>query len=116
MTILNKTYYLLLILCAFILTSCQLGEQHYVDFTDISSANGMFRVVSQRNTDMQQLVEDPNQLAMWGLDVAHDIPGDLSPAQRASSVTMNDVVQSLLDVSNMSTAIELSGTIVPGRC
>ena len=109
MTIHNKTYYLLLILCAFILTSCQLGEQHYVDFTDISSANGMFRVVSQRNTDMQQLVEDPNQLAMWGLDVAHDIPGDLSPAQRASSVTMNNVVQNLLDVSNMTTAIELSG-------
>ena len=109
MTIHNKTYYLLLILCAFILTSCQLGELHYVDFTDISSANEMFRVVSQRNTDMQQLVEDPNQLAMWGLDVAPDIPGDLSPAQRASSVTMNNVVQNLLDVSNMTTAIELSG-------
>ena len=109
MTTQNKTYYLLLIFCAFLLTSCQLGEQHYVDFTDISSAKGMFRVVSQRNTDMQQLVEDPNQLAMWGLDAAHDIPGDLPPAQRASSVTMNHIVQNLLDFSKMTTAIELSG-------
>ncbi len=109
MTMLVKLYNHLLIVLLLLLTSCQLGEWHYVDFADVSSANGMFRVVSQRNTDMQRLVEDPNQLAIWGLNVAPESSDELPHAQRASSLTMNMVAHNLLDFSKMKTAIELSG-------
>ena len=112
MTIQSKILYQLTA-CFLLLTSCQVGEWHYVDFTDIPSNPGMFRVVSQRNTDMQQLTSDPNQLALWGFNVLDDTTRNSQPnihnPQRASSVTMNHVVQNLLDFSNMTTAIELSG-------
>lgn len=112
MTIQSKILYQL---TAFflLLTSCQVGEWHYVDFTDIPSNPGMFRVVSQRNTDMQQLTSDPNQLALWGFNVLDDTTRIAQPnihnPKRASSVAMNHVVQNLLDFGNMTTAIELSG-------
>mgnify|MGYP003431816488 FL=1 len=66
MKIQSKILYWFIVLCCN-LTACQLGDWHYVDFTDIPSSEGMFRVLSQRNTDMQKLAEDPNQLALWGI-------------------------------------------------
>lgn len=112
MTIQSKILYQLTA-CFLLLTSCQVGEWHYVDFTDIPSNPGMFRVVSQRNTDMQQLTSDPNQLALWGFNVLDDTTRIAQPnihnPKRASSVAMNHVVQNLLDFGNMTTAIELSG-------
>lgn len=99
-------------LVAILLTACQSGEWHYVDFTDPSLVNkGMFRVVSQKTTDMQQLAADPNQLALWGLDSLPiaDKPSFIASPQRATSTTVNNVAQQLLDFSKMTTAIELSG-------
>lgn len=101
-----------------LLTGCNFGEWHYVDFTDIGAASeGMFRVTSQKLTDMQQLVQDPNQLAAWGFTLddttlnaeytSHD--STIQPPHRASSVTVNAIAQQLLDFSKMRTAIELSG-------
>ena len=83
-----------------------------MDFTDIPSSEGMFRVLSQRNTDMQKLAEDPNQLALWGIysnEDTTDNSNSFSSPRRASSVTMNHIAQNLLDFSKMTTAIELSG-------
>lgn len=100
-----KKYYIL-ILSLISMTACQLGEWHYVDFMDTSA--GSFRVTQQKTTDMQQLVKDPDQLAMWGIS-ADTAQHALPPAQRASSVTMTNVIQQLLDFSKMTTAIELSG-------
>ena len=106
-----KILYWLIALCCN-LTACQLGDWHYVDFTDIPSSEGMFRVLSQRNTDMQKLAEDPNQLALWGIysnEDTTDNSNSFSSPRRASSVTMNHIAQNLLDFSKMTTAIELSG-------
>ncbi len=96
-----------------LLTGCQLGEWHYVDFTDTSLVkDGMFRVVSQKTTDMQQLVNNPDQLLMWGFSAMGDTavcPSGMTQPQRATSTTVNNVAQQLLDFSKMNTAIELSG-------
>ena len=93
-----------------LLTACHTGERHYVDFTDISSTTqGMFRVTRQQTTDMQSLTKDPNQLALWGLQQYNDTTSQLPRAQRASSTTINNVAQQLLDFSKMNTAIQLSG-------
>ena len=94
------------------LASCQFGDWHYVDFTDISTVQpGMFRVVKQQTTDMQKLVVDPQQLALWGMDTTnHTILNSAVPGpQRASSTTINNVAQQLLDLGHMTSAIELSG-------
>lgn len=94
------------------LVSCQFGDWHYVDFTDIDSTKpGMFRVIEQKTTDLQQLVSDPHQLALWGIDTVklQDEENKISPSKRASSVTINHVVQQLLNFGTMLSAIELSG-------
>lgn len=97
---------ILFILLIGLLTACQTGEWHYVDFADIESA-GMFRVINQRNTDLQQLVNNPNQLALWGVNQSDS--STMAPAQRASSTTLSNVAQQLFDFSKMTRAIELSG-------
>ena len=108
----KKVIYILLGI-VLLLASCQHGEWHFVDFTDPALAQkGMFRVVAQKTTNLQQLVQDPNQLALWGLnaiDTCSTAPEHLPQAQRATSTTVNNVAQQLLDVRNMTTAIELSG-------
>ena len=95
-----------------LLTGCQMGEWHFVDFTDTSLVkDGMFRVITQKTTDMQQLVQEPNQLAAWGILTSSDSVANspIHGPQRATSTTVNNVVQQLLDFSKMTTAIELSG-------
>ena len=95
-----------------LLTGCQMGEWHFVDFTDTSLVkDGMFRVITQKTTDMQQLVQEPNQLAAWGILTNSDSVANspIHGPQRATSTTVNNVVQQLLDFSKMTTAIELSG-------
>lgn len=95
-----------------LLTGCQMGEWHFVDFTDTSLVkDGMFRVITQKTTDMQQLVQEPNQLAAWGILTNSDSVANSSihGPRRATSTTVNNVVQQLLDFSKMTTAIELSG-------
>ena len=72
----------------------------------------MFRVITQRTTDLQQLVLDSTQLALWRLNNTQEVDNTVSyvqGAQRASSTTVNNVAQQLLDFSKMTTAIELSG-------
>ena len=93
-----------------LLTACQTGELHYVDFTNIpTTGQEMFRVTRQQTTNMQTLTQDPNQLALWGLQQHKDTISQLRGPQRASSTTINNVVQQLFDFSKMNTAIQLSG-------
>lgn len=104
----TKNYILFILFVVF--SSCQMGEWHYVDFTNISSTQtGMFRVIKQQITDLQQLTRDPNQLALWGISTPSDTISDIRQPQRASSITINHAVQQLLDFASISTAIELSG-------
>ncbi len=95
-----------------LLTACSFGEWHYVDFTEIENTTpGMFRVVKQSTTDLQTLVQDPNQLALWGIDAQKDsmLSPDVRVPQRATSTTVNHIAQQMLDLSKVRTAIELSG-------
>ena len=76
------------------LTACHLGEWHYVDFANIEA--GGFQVTKQQTTDLQKLANDPNQLAVWGLTsdiMRSDTCSGMSPAKRASSVSMNSEKQ-----------------------
>ena len=94
----------------FALVGCKFGEWHFVDFTDVENVHpGMFRVVSQKQTDLRQLVEDPAQLAAWGIlpaDTAKQVASKLPPAQRASSISINYFAQQLIDVSKMYSVAE----------
>ena len=92
------------------LASCSLGEWHHIDFTDETLAQpGMFRVVKQQTTDMQELVKDAQMQAMWGLTEVEEMPEGINPQARATSVNFTQMAHSLLDFNKMSTAIELSG-------
>ena len=60
------------ILALGLLSSCNMGSNYYVNFEDIKSAPGMFRVTNQRNTDMEELVAnggikgmDGEELGKW---------------------------------------------------
>lgn len=100
---------------ALIFTSCNFGQWQFVDFMDVDSMDpNVFRVVSQKCTNLDNLVEDPDQLAMWGMgmdmgaqdSVTHH---PVSSPQRASSTMINNIVQQLMDVATARKAIELSG-------
>ena len=95
---------------ALVCTACNFGQWQFVDFTDVQSANGKaFRVVRQQTTDLQTLVQDPNQLALWGIHEQDSLPNGVTAPQRASSTTVNNVAQQLLDITHAFSAIELSG-------
>lgn len=92
------------------LAGCSMGEWHHVDFTDVSLAQpGMFRVLKQQRTNMQELVQDADMQAMWGLTDSEVLPEGIHQQARATSVNFTQVAHSLLDFSKMNTAIELSG-------
>ena len=105
-----KKIYLGILVVMLGLTSCSLGEWHYVNFTDEHLAQpGMFRVVKQQTTDMRELVKDPQMQAMWGLTETEELPEGINPQARATSVNFTQMAHALLDFNMMSTAIELSG-------
>ena len=105
-----KKIYLGILVVMLGLASCSLGEWHYVNFTDEQLAQpGMFRVVKQQTTDMQELVKDPQMQAMWGLTETEELPEGINPQARATSVNFTQMAHALLDFNMMSTAIELSG-------
>lgn len=95
-----------------LLTACSFGEWQYVDFTHLEGVEqGMFRVVKQSTTDLQTLVQDPNQLAIWGIGANQDSrPQDeVRSPQRATSTSINNIAQQMLDLTKVRSAIELSG-------
>lgn len=95
-----------------LLTACNFGEWQYVDFTQLEGVEqGMFRVVKQSTTDLQTLVQDPNQLALWGIGVNQDsaVQNEMRAPQRATSTTINNIAQQMLDLTKVRSAIELSG-------
>ena len=91
-----------------------MGEVHYVDFADLSMAeNSTFRVIAQKTTNLQDLSNDPEMLELWGITdttttVRTNVSGVTNP-QRASSTSVAEIMQELLDFSKSTEAIELSG-------
>lgn len=107
----KKYIYIISILLP-LLTACNFGEWQYVDFTQLEGVEqGMFRVVKQSTTDLQTLVQDPNQLALWGIGVNQDsaVQNEMRAPQRATSTTINNIAQQMLDLTKVRSAIELSG-------
>ena len=88
-----------------------MGDNYFVNFEDVESAPGMFRVLRQQNTDMEELVakggiKDMNGDALGGQKA--NMPAENGP-KRASSTQMKQIIQNLIDFSNAKKVIELSG-------
>ena len=97
-----------------LLAGCHVGEVQYVDFADLSMAeNTTFRVTAQRTTHLQDLSNDPEWLALWGMtDSAATAPAHtagVTHPQRATSTSMAGIMQELLDFSKAAVAVEISG-------
>lgn len=107
----RKIIYMLPLLV--MMTSCHFGDAHYVDFMNLDSTyRDMFRVVQQKTTNLNELVMDNGVLRHKSeVTAAASEQSDdaFSGPNRASSVTVNQIVQQLLDFGTMSSAIELSG-------
>ena len=97
-----------------LLTGCYKGEVRYVDFANLGMAeNSTFRVITQKTTDLQELSNDPDMLALWGVidtttTPSANVAGVTNP-QRATSTSVANIMQELLDFSKAATAIEVSG-------
>ena len=96
------------------LIGCDKGEVRYVDFSDLSMAeNTTFRVTAQKTTNLQDLSNDPEWLNLFGIIDTTSTPqandDGMKPSQRATSTSVADIMQELLDFSKVSAAIELSG-------
>ena len=97
-----------------LLAGCHVGEVQYVDFDDLSMAeNSTFRVTSQKTTNLQDLSNDPEMLAMWGMTdtatTARAYAAGVTAPQRATSTSVAGIMQELLDFSKAATAVEVSG-------
>ena len=109
-----KRNIIILQLSCLLLASCYKGEVQYVDFDDLSMAeNSTFRVTSQKTTNLQDLSNDPEMLAMWGMTdtatTARANAAGMTAPQRATSTSMAGIMQELLDFSKAATAVEVSG-------
>ena len=109
-----KRNIIILQLLLLLLTGCHNSDVQYVDFTDLGMAeNATFRVTAQKTTDLSELTNDAEWLALWGMadtpamDTAN-AAGIIGP-QRASSTTLAGIMQELLDFSKSTKALELSG-------
>jgi hypothetical protein len=97
-----------------LLTGCYKGEVTHVDFSDLNMAeNTTFRVISQKNTNLQDLCNDPEWLELVGIVDTVTTPqanvAGITPQQRATSTSVAGIMQELLDFSKTSVAVELSG-------
>ena len=97
-----------------LLAGCHVGEVQYVDFADLSMAeNTTFRVTAQRTTHLQDLSNNPEWMALWGMtDSAATAPAQVAGVtrpQRATSTSMAGIMQELLDFSKAAVAVEISG-------
>ena len=109
-----KRNIIILQLLFLLLTGCHNSDVRYVDFTDLGMAeNATFRVTAQKTTDLSELANDAEWLALWGMAdttamAKANVAGITSP-QRASSTSVAGIMQELLDFSKSTEAIELSG-------
>lgn len=97
-----------------LLTGCYKGDVQYVDFSDLNMAeNTTFRVISQKNTKLQDLCNDPEWLELVGIVDTTTAPqtnvAGIKPQQRATSTSVAGIMQELLDFSKTTVAVELSG-------
>ena len=100
-----------IILFLILLASCQMGDNYFVNFDDVKSGPGMFRVIRQQNTDMEELVANGGIKDMDGEALVAQTTNTSmeNGPKRASSTQMKQIIQNLIDFSNAPKVIELSG-------
>lgn len=107
------TYLLTISTLALFFNGCNFGDSYFVDFSSIENLQpGSFRLMEQKTTNVDELILNPTQHALWGIDLFEtldEIPNQPIGMQRASSTNMNNIAQQLLDFGNAHTAIELAG-------
>jgi len=104
-------HFWIVILLSVLLASCQMGDNYFVNFDDVESAPGMFRVTQQQNTDMEELVANGGIKDMNGEALATQQANTSieNGPKRASSTNLKHIIQNLIDFSNAKKVIELSG-------
>ena len=106
-----KKYWLVIVIAG-LLASCDVGDNYFVNFDDIDTDPGMFRVVHQQYTDLEELVASGDLKDMDGnaLMLSNN-PEDtvMGGPKRASSVTLSSIMQNLVDFACARHVIELSG-------
>ena len=106
-----KKYWLVIVIAG-LLASCDVGDNYFVNFDDIDTDPGMFRVVHQQYTDLEELVASGDLKDMDGNALMlSNTPEDtvMGGPKRASSVTLSSIMQNLVDFACARHVIELSG-------
>ena len=106
-----KKYWLVIVIAG-LLASCDVGDNYFVNFDDIDTDPGMFRVVHQQYTDLKELVASGDLKDMDGNALMlSNTPEDtvMGGPKRASSVTLSSIMQNLVDFACARHVIELSG-------
>ena len=101
--------FLFILTGVFLLCGCA-GDHYYVDFDNVDTAPGLFRVTSKRNTNLEHLVEEGRLMTMGGEVIGgSDSNEGVSAPKRASAVSMASIMQRLLDFTSGKHVIELVG-------
>lgn len=97
----------------FSVSACQMGDTFFVDFENVQSAPGMFRVMSQRTSEVQSLADADSIMTMGGSLQTYSLPqptdSTMRGPHRATSTTIANFGQNLLDFFHAGSAIELAG-------
>lgn len=105
--------WIFIITIVFGVSACQMGDSFYVDFDDIQSTPGMFRVISHRTSDVQSLADSDSIMTMGGSLQSYSLPqytdSTMCGPHRATSTTIANFGQNLLDFFHAGLAIELVG-------
>lgn len=108
-TILRKLPLAIVCLVACILTGCNWGNYYYIDFEDVKGADStMFRVTSQRHTDLSQGI--PSDCYLPDGELLIEWQDTTMRHQRTSGITGAGFAQALLDQLNAGSVVEISGT------
>lgn len=95
-----------------LLGSCQMGDTYVVDFDQPTGDSTMFRVISQRETDLSNGL--PSNCYLPDGTPVNQYTDEQEPMadgpRRTNSVTGTAIVQSLLDWGNNNNVVEIVGT------
>lgn len=114
----NRFHYIVLLILAGAISSCQFRKDEYVDFTNVEAAKGLkFQVIGQHETDLSQglpnncYLPDGTPVNEWKGE--EDAEGDANDARfirKTTGTTGAGFLQELLKWSNQNKIIEIVGT------
>ena len=105
----KKTIGILALGLMLVLTSCKWGDYYYVDFDSVPTDKSMFKVTSQKYTDLSTVPADCYLPDGMPLSDWHDESAMNGP-RKASGTTAAGFFQALLDKVNGTKVMEIAGT------